>query len=121
MSQEVRTPFPEQKNGSANLPILIPPEESIWRKYSPNHEFPLSTLASVALHLFAAMLVFTLGAIVINWGSEPPAPALGQVQFPNPGGGGQLDGGANPETALDSEHSPARIDDPDVTSEWLPL
>jgi hypothetical protein len=35
---------------------LVPPEEKFWEKYSPHHEFPLSTVGSVALHIAAVVL-----------------------------------------------------------------
>lgn len=39
-----------QKPGSPPVP-LAPPDEQFWDKYSPHHEFPLSSVGSVALHI----------------------------------------------------------------------
>ena len=119
MSQEFASMTAEPKNGaSGNPPIVIPPEESVWRKYSANHEFPISTLTSVALHVFVVMLVVLFGAMVFRWGtSEPPQVSTIRVFDPREsprGGGGQTDGGANPTELPD--RNPGRIDDPEVTS-----
>jgi hypothetical protein len=32
---------------------LVPPDESLWKRYSPHHEAPLSGISSVALHVLA--------------------------------------------------------------------
>src|SRR5262245_53992408 len=121
MSQELASMTAEPKNGgSAHQPILIPPEESVWRKYSSNHEFPISTLTSVALHVFVGMLGVLFGAMVFHWGaSEPPQVSTIQVFDPREsprGGGGQTDGGANPSELVHRDRNPGRIDDPEVTS-----
>src|SRR5438132_15341 len=35
----------------------VPPEETIWQKYSPNQEFPISTVMSFVLHACAGLLL----------------------------------------------------------------
>jgi hypothetical protein len=42
---------------------LTPPDEQFWVRYSPHHEFPLSTVTSVALHVLVIVLLL-LGAWV---------------------------------------------------------
>jgi hypothetical protein len=41
----------------------VAPEERFWKRYSPHHEFPLSSITSVALHVLA----FVLLALVAWW------------------------------------------------------
>lgn len=38
---------------------LVPPDERFWQRYSPHHEFPLSTVTSIVLHglVIGAMLL----------------------------------------------------------------
>jgi hypothetical protein len=76
---------------------LVPQDERFWKRYSPHHEFPLSSAASVALHVMA-IAVLILGAVLAaRWGfgdAEKPIPLS---IMDDPGGGGQPDG--NPTAA----------------------
>jgi hypothetical protein len=45
---------------SADRP-LTPHEEQFWQRYSPHHEFPLSSATSIALHVLALVLLALLG------------------------------------------------------------
>ena len=38
-------------------PPLAPPDEQFWEKYSPHHEFPLSSVGSIALHVGGLVLI----------------------------------------------------------------
>jgi hypothetical protein len=38
-------------------PPLAPPSEEFWDKYSPHHEFPLSSVGSIALHIGGLVLI----------------------------------------------------------------
>lgn len=38
---------------TATEPTTAPPDESLWKRYSPHHEAPLSGISSLALHLLA--------------------------------------------------------------------
>lgn len=49
-------------NASATQTPGAPPDDSIWVRYSPHHEFPLSSVASVALHVLVGGLL-VLGVI----------------------------------------------------------
>src|SRR5438094_4281572 len=69
---------------------LVPPDEKFSQRYSPHHEFPLSSVTSFTLHFLviaflALAVVFAprLGCLMSN---ENPLP-LDAVQL-NPGGGG---------------------------------
>ncbi len=117
MSHEVLNPLPRQ-NGAENHPVIFPPDESIWRKYSANHEFPLSTLASIVLHLFVLMLMVAFGAMVFHWSSDHDL-TIEPVQFAEDGGGGgRPEGGANPETLTPGEE-PGKVQDTEVTDAAL--
>jgi hypothetical protein len=51
------------QNGGAlySRPGIIPPEESVWKRYSPHHELPVSVTTSAAIHaVFFALLIFGL-------------------------------------------------------------
>jgi hypothetical protein len=75
-------------------PLLGPPEESIWKRYSAHQEFPLSLAASVLLHLFVAGFVFLAGLLAFSFGNAPVTPTIETVVFA--GGGGSGDGTGNP-------------------------
>ena len=83
---------------------LVPPEETFWRKYSPNHEVPLSTMASFVIHFFLGLLVIALGANFF-WGGDPEPPAVDNIVFA--GGGGPGDGGGAPDALLDPREAVA--------------
>ncbi|MCI0461133.1 MAG: hypothetical protein L0Z62_29645 [Gemmataceae bacterium] len=50
---------------------LIPPEDSVWVRYSPHHECPLSFLGSVLLHGLFLGGGFLLFLGLLSWGSDP--------------------------------------------------
>jgi hypothetical protein len=52
-----------ESRGTGCRTMLVPPDERFWVRYSPHHEFPLSTVTSVALHVLAILLLL-LGAWV---------------------------------------------------------
>jgi hypothetical protein len=65
----------------------FPPEERFWKRYSPHHELPLSSVASFVIHALA-IAVLVLGGILLarlGWGErQVPVDALEVI----PGGGG---------------------------------
>jgi hypothetical protein len=76
----------------ANRNDLIPPDEKFWVRYSPHHEFPLSNVTSIALHI----LVFGLLLLLVRQlGSKEaykvPVEAV-RLGLSNPGGGGKRSG-----------------------------
>jgi hypothetical protein len=76
---------------------LVPQDEKFWKRYSPHHEFPLSSAASVALHVMA-IAVLILGAVLAaRWGLGDSEKSIPISILDDPGGGGQLDG--NPAAA----------------------
>lgn len=68
-----------------------PPEERFWQRYSPHHEFPLSTAASIFLHVLGVGLL-VLGAILVSrLGLEQKPPEVASVMIEG-GGGGREEG-----------------------------
>ena len=51
-------------------PPLVPPDERFWQRYSPNHEFPLSSATSGLIHLLV-LGVLALGAHTFARWDEP--------------------------------------------------
>src|SRR5689334_1487060 len=56
------------KTTPAGKPLLVPPEEQFWKRYSPHHEFPLSSATSVALHIIAIGLLLLVA--ILFWTSK---------------------------------------------------
>lgn len=44
--------------------LTVPPDERFWKRYSPHHEFPFSTVGAIVLHALAVVLIV---AIAANW------------------------------------------------------
>ena len=61
-----------------------PPDERFWVRYSPHHELPISSLASVAWHVFGLVLI-VLVAFVVSYNRNDDMP-IETVSMP--GGGG---------------------------------
>jgi hypothetical protein len=70
-----------------------PPDEKFWVKYSPHHEMTISSLASLAWHTLAIVLVIVVAWVVTK--SAPEDMAIGVVGYDNPGGGGAVAGVGN--------------------------
>jgi hypothetical protein len=66
-----------------------PPDEEFWKRYSPHHEFPLSTVASFAIHIIALVLIAVVGIWLISDSKSKPLKELGLVVVG--GGGGNPD------------------------------
>jgi hypothetical protein len=76
----------------ANPNDLVPPDEKFWVRYSPHHEFPLSNVTSIALHILVfgllLLLVRQLGPKSVH---QVPVEAV-RMGLSNPGGGGKRSG-----------------------------
>ncbi len=79
------------------------PEDDFWRRYSPNHEFPLSSAASVVLHMFVVLMI----ALFARWATETAAttPEIEAIVFA--GGGGDPSGNS---LDLDAKSMPEAIE-----------
>jgi len=60
---------------------LAPPDEEFWDKYSPHHEFPLSTIGSVAMHIgvFAALAGLLWLAFKSTISDKTPVPMRSMI------------------------------------------
>jgi hypothetical protein len=76
----------------------LPPEEKFWQRHSPHHEFPLSSVTSVAIHIVVLILLFCLGKFLLDMASDSRKPLVEVPVFVgDPGGGGRpLGAGAGP-------------------------
>lgn len=71
---------PAAKNNGQPSPakhFQLPPEERFWKRHSPNHEFPLSTV--LALALFTAAMAFLVLKVQFNWFADPEPPSTGAI------------------------------------------
>src|SRR5262245_52110887 len=66
-----------------------PPEPSFRKRFSPNHELPLSTASSIVLHMVFVLLVALFGVTVLSERRE--LPIISVVKGPG-GSGGDQDG-----------------------------
>jgi hypothetical protein len=92
---------------------LIPPEDAFWERYSPNSEFPFSTLASICVHC-TILFVMLAGAWIFSTpdnNSEEIEPVLvGDGDGPAGGGGNPLGVGLE---------NPGNLTAPDVKADLL--
>jgi hypothetical protein len=75
------------KEKDKDTPPLIPPDERFWQRYSPNHEFPLSSASSAVLHVLVLgiLALAGFGFIYRDGPVDVDALVIG-------GGGGRPDG-----------------------------
>jgi hypothetical protein len=82
------------KSAAAAQRSLVPPEEQFWHRYSPHHEFPLSSITSFVLHALIIGLLLLIGAVIVWTGQDKQNDPvrLGSVRFEGGGGGGSPEG-----------------------------
>ncbi len=71
-----------------------PPDEQFWVRYSPNHEFSLSTLGSVLMHV----IIYGAAAFLITsvfWPEDKAKPVQIDTVTEDAGGGGNRNGTGN--------------------------
>jgi hypothetical protein len=73
-------------NKSSKSDGPMPPEEEFWKRYSPHHEFPLSTVSSVAIHILALVLIAVVGYWLL--GPDNKRSPLKEIGIVVVGGGG---------------------------------
>lgn len=67
-------------------PLRVPPDDTIWKRYSPHHEAPLSFVGSAALHFVLLGLMVLYAIVLVAWfRSEPVALPIDTIHM---GGGG---------------------------------
>src|SRR5437868_428987 len=106
-----------KEKGKTKEALLVPPEERFWKRYSPNHEFPLSSATSAVIHLFV-LGVMALGARTFaNWGAPVDVDAI-EIG----GGGGSPNGEEGPRTGkFDKHESVSDAADSSVLQPKMPL
>jgi hypothetical protein len=65
---------------------LVPRDERFWQRYSPHHEFPLSSAASIALHVLAIGVLVLGGVLAAKWGLDDSEKAIPISIMDEPGG-----------------------------------
>jgi len=104
------TTKPNQRNSITGEPS----EEHFWQKYSPRYEFPISNVASVAVHVLALFAIVYLTSRLMKNDDVPPVRIVGhKVPSESLGilpGGAATEGGPK-EEAKDREQStdPKRV------------
>lgn len=75
---------------------LLPPPEHFWKKYSPGHEFPVSSAISITLHVSVVGLLLLLGYLLQIRQDAPenkmPENVLVEQEGTGPEGGGGMPG-----------------------------
>src|SRR5258708_5811594 len=115
-----------QKTGKQPRELPKQPDEQFWQRYSPNHEFPLSTVTSVATHFLIGGLVIIIAFYWSQMRDERDKP-LAMDTISAGGGGDPLgtdDGsgtGPGGETAdvppVDTSKAQAKVDIPPLPEE----
>ncbi len=91
-----QTPESEQASPLLHDHVSVSGEESVWKRYSPHYEFPMSLVIALGLHVIAFLIVVAYMTIQINWGN-PKVPdnelvvvheprIEGEKENDNPGG-----------------------------------
>jgi hypothetical protein len=101
------TPVADNKMQSAGNPLTAP-EERFWKHYSPHHEFPLSTVSSVALHALALILLALAAYYLSDLIKKRNKPLAEEaLTFRPSGGGGSRTGeGGGPGVGEDDPQPP---------------
>src|SRR5262245_32803884 len=73
-------------------PTRLPPDEKFWKRYSPHHEFPLSTVASIAVHVIIGGVIVFTGYYILKLQVKAPLP---MEPITIAGGGGTVGGVGN--------------------------
>lgn len=82
---------------------LLPPDERFWKRYSPHHEFPWSTVSGIAVHLLVFALVFGYLKLQGRWSEKEKPLEVGAIQIAG--------GGGDPNGEGDGEGKPRRSED----------
>jgi hypothetical protein len=101
---------PTKKPASPAAAPEQPPEEAFWERYSPHHEFPLSTVTSVGLFGLAVGLVAVASVLIgLSRNDERGKPPKMDVVEEAQGGGGK--DGFGPEGAgLNAKGGPGKAE-----------
>jgi hypothetical protein len=67
-------------------PVQLPPEEKFWKRYSPHHEFPISSVTSLCLYALAAVLIWAVISYAVKKNDDNKSLPLESIEVA--GGGG---------------------------------
>jgi|GEM_PF-966923 hypothetical protein len=95
------------KKEDAKQKGMVPPEDAFWDRYSPNSEFPFSSLASFLIH---GTVLFVMLAGVLVWSKNDGAEEIEPVYVGD--GDGPAGGGGNPLGV--GTTNPGNLSAPDV-------
>src|SRR5437660_7978056 len=91
-----------------NESLIVPPEDTVWVKYSPHFEAPLSFVGSGALHTLVLGLVLGIGLVMYVSGAFTPRPLPIDTIRMGGGGGNKKGSGSGPGIgALPGEDVPS--------------
>src|SRR5262249_19170941 len=79
---------------------LVPPDEKFWQRYSPHHEFPISSASSLFLHVLTLGLLALFGIILKDAFFNDKGPEVDGIIVA--GGGGRPDGVEAPTTGFNT-------------------
>jgi hypothetical protein len=105
-----------QTASTSKAATQLPIDQPIMVRYSPHHEFPLSTVSSVGLHAVVIGLLIIGGIVItrLNWGGEiapTPADAVA-MELPGGGGGNPNGVGTGPGNGASGDDEDAPLPDP---------
>jgi hypothetical protein len=103
-----------------------PPDERFWQRYSPHHEFPLSTSSAIVAH--AAVFALVIGYLTLQKLRSEEAKPLSVGAVVIAGGGGSPDGEGNDpasgkrteDTGENKNNGPKTTTDPKPTLNDVP-
>jgi hypothetical protein len=114
MATQAPPSFPTNHQAAEAQP-LIPPENTVWERYSPHHEAPLSFTGSGALHIVVIALLVLCGFLISLWITPPPKPLpVDTIRMPGGGGGNPKGKGNGP--GIGSGGVDDGVDDPNNTT-----
>jgi hypothetical protein len=71
-------------------PVKLPPEEKFWKRYSPQHEFPISSVTSICLYALAFLLCWVVISYAVKSNDDNKSLPVENIAIA--GGGGSLAG-----------------------------
>jgi hypothetical protein len=89
MATDQRQPGEQAVTEPQSKPPLLPPDERFWQRYSPNHELPVSSATSAAIHLLV-LGILALGAS--TFASSNPPVSVDSIEVGGGSGGGVSEG-----------------------------
>lgn len=111
------TPVASQKTTPAAVKDQpqLPPEEQFWVRYSPHHEFPLSSVATACFYVLLAIMIWAAARFLIPLLSSKGD--LLDMEAVAVGGDGGMPGGGGGDGGDGGSGRPEDLGDPQKTAE----